>query len=89
MVSVIFTHQHKPRNFMNVGQEIYSQLLCHRNSLMCWGAKTFRTFSETSFTANLPHRGGLFFTVSGLKFKGKVMIRVLGSDLYHLSWKNG
>lgn len=69
---------------MSVGQIILSQLQCSRNSLWCWGARSFKTFNETFFT-NVAHCGGLLFTVSGLKFKGQVMVRLMGSDLYLVS----
>ena len=72
------------------GKEIYNQLITlGRNSLLTWAARNYRVFDEKSFTQNLEyHRGGLFFQVSGLLHKQKVMVRLQGNDLYHVEVGN-
>ena len=65
---------------MNTGLEILNQLkVLGMNTLMVIGAHNFRSFSEENFT-DIDHDGGLFFQVNGLKFKGKVMIRLSLND---------
>lgn len=52
-----------------------------RTQMWSWGARNFKAFSENTFNET-PHQGGLFFQVSGYKFKGKVRIRLGYDDLY-------
>lgn len=64
-----------------VGLIILEQLKYRPLDLMAWGSRGFQHFSDKHFT-DTPHLGGLVFTVSGLKFKGQVMIRLAPNDTY-------
>lgn len=66
---------------MNIGNEIFNQLKCRPMDLMAWGSRVFKTFDDKSFK-EIPHLGGLVFTVSGLLYKGQVMIRLAPNDTY-------
>ena len=76
---------------MSTGKIILDQLrTLGMHDLMCWGARGFTSFDDRYFQGKDKtwHLGGLFFQVSGLLHKQKVMIRLQGNDLYHIEIGN-
>ena len=66
---------------LSIAQTIISQIKATvgTNSLLCWGFRSPKAFGEKSFGENF---GGVFFQVSGLLFKGKVMVKLAYNDTY-------
>lgn len=67
------------RNYLNesdVGMTIMSQINhIDKHAMLAWGSKNLVFFKK-----------GLQFTVSGPKFKGKIIIELNGRDLYDISF---
>lgn len=65
-----------------VAQTIIEQIKASdRTALMSWGARQFIALNEEQIGEKL-QLGGLQMTVSGLLFKGKVLVRLMANDTY-------
>lgn len=67
---------------MEIAKTILEQIKAtDRAALMAWGARNFVSMSEGTFEGH-GQLGGIMFMVNGLKFRGKVVIRLMASDTY-------
>jgi len=51
-------------------------------AMMCWGFRSPKAFGPQHFGEG--HNGGVFFQVSGFKWKGKVMVKLMLNDTYRV-----
>ena len=69
-------------NAKSIAQTILDQIKAtDRAALMAWGAKNLVALEEKKIEEKV-QVGGLQMDVSGLKFKGKVIVRLMASDTY-------
>lgn len=67
---------------MQIAKTILEQIkFSDRSALMAWGAKQYLALGEEKRGERM-QLGGVQFSVNGLKFKGKVLVRLMANDTY-------
>jgi len=70
-------------NPLEIANTIRDQILASdRSAMMAWGSQQLAALPEKLLAPGKVQLGGLQFKVNGAKFKGFVIVRLMGDDTY-------